>query len=82
MQQKGCELFHDGGHYHIETSPSIWSANQWTGFYMITASAMKELNDISNHFLDLAVYTDIFTLSLLFNLDSDYDHVTQRVKRS
>ena len=43
---------------------------------------MKELNDISNHFLDLAVYTDIFTLSLLFNLDSDHDHVTQRVKRS
>ena len=43
---------------------------------------MKELNDISNHVLDLAVYTDIFTLSLLFNLDSDYDHVTQRVKRS
>ena len=36
-------LFHDGGHYHIETSPSICSANQWTGFYMTTASVMKEL---------------------------------------
>ena len=35
-------LFHDGGRYHIETSPLICSANQWTGFYMITASAMKE----------------------------------------
>ena len=29
--------------YHIETSPLICSANQWTGFYMITASVMKEL---------------------------------------
>ena len=36
--------FHDGGRYHIETRPSICSANQWTGFYMITASIMKELN--------------------------------------
>ena len=34
---------HDGGHYHIETSPLICSANQWTGFYMITASVMKGL---------------------------------------
>ena len=31
--------------YHIETSPLICSANQWTGFYMITASVMKELNE-------------------------------------
>ena len=29
------QLFHDGGRYHIETSP---------GFYMITAPVMKELN--------------------------------------
>ena len=29
--------------YHIGTSPLICSANQWTGFYMITASVMKEL---------------------------------------
>ena len=37
-------LFHDGGRYHIETSPFNCYANQWTGFYMITASVMKELN--------------------------------------
>ena len=37
------QLFHDGGRYHIETSPLIYSANQWTGFYMIMASVMKEL---------------------------------------
>ena len=24
-------LFHDGCHYHIETSPLICRANQWTG---------------------------------------------------
>ena len=36
-------LFHDGGRYHIETSPLICSANQWTGFYMLTASVMKVL---------------------------------------
>ena len=35
--------FHDGGRYYIETSPLICIANQWTGFYMITASVMKEL---------------------------------------
>ena len=36
--------FHDGGRYHIEISPLICQANQWTGFYMITASVMKGLN--------------------------------------
>ena len=33
------ELFHDEGPYHIETY-----ANQWTGFYMIGATVMKELS--------------------------------------
>ena len=37
------ELFHDGGPYHIETSPLIYTANQWTGFYMIGLSAIKVL---------------------------------------
>ena len=38
--------------YHIETSPLIYSANQWTGFYMITASVLKGLkkNHHSRHF--------------------------------
>ena len=31
------------GFYHIETSPLINSANQWTVFYMIGTSIMKEL---------------------------------------
>ena len=29
--------------YHIETSPLICRANQWTGFYMIKVFVMKEL---------------------------------------
>ena len=37
------KLFHDGGRYHIETSPLICSENQWTGFYTITVTVMKEL---------------------------------------
>ena len=37
------KLFHDGVHYHIETSPLFCGANQWTGFYTITTSVMKEL---------------------------------------
>ena len=32
--------------YHIGTSPLIRSANQWAGFYMITASVMKGLKYI------------------------------------
>ena len=30
--------------YHIETSPLICRANQWTGFYMIATSVIKELS--------------------------------------
>ena len=37
-------LFHDGGPYHIESSPLICYASQWTGFSMIGTSVMKELN--------------------------------------
>ena len=37
-------LFLDGVSYYVETSPLICSANQWTGFYMIRTSVMKELS--------------------------------------
>ena len=40
-------LFHDGGPYHIETSPFICRENQWVGFYMTATSVMKELNKIA-----------------------------------
>ena len=35
-------FFHGGGPYHIETSPLICRANQWTGFYMIETSVVKD----------------------------------------
>ena len=38
--------FQDGGRYHIETSPLICSANQWTGFYMTTGSVLKGLKPL------------------------------------
>ena len=37
------KLFHDEGLCHIETSPLILSANQWTGIYMIETCVIKEL---------------------------------------
>ena len=43
---ENIELFHDGGHYHIETSPLICSAYQWAGFYMIGTSFIKELKTL------------------------------------
>ena len=42
------ELFHDRDCYHIEISPLICSANQWTGFYIMMASVMKELKYSEN----------------------------------
>ena len=43
-------FFHDGLTYHIETSPLIYSANQWTCFYVAGTCVMKELTEfhISN----------------------------------
>ena len=37
------QQFHEGGPQHIETNPLICSANEWTGFYMIGTSVIKEL---------------------------------------
>ena len=36
-------VFHGGDLCHIKTSPLIFRGNQWTGFYMIGTSVMKEL---------------------------------------
>ena len=41
--------FRDGGRYHIETSPLVCRANQWTGFYMITASVLQGLRKCSEN---------------------------------
>ena len=49
----------------IETSPLICWANRWTGFYMITASVVKELNArwwiLDRMYLSFAVSTAIST---------------------
>ena len=42
--QQCYKPFHDGGRYHIETNLLIYSALR-TGFYMLTASVMKVLNN-------------------------------------
>ena len=42
--QCNTQVFSDRGPYRIETSPLICRADQWTGFYMIGISVMKELN--------------------------------------
>ena len=63
-------LFHDGGPYHIETSPLIYRANQWTSFYVIGASIMKELTlcgicpvqKIQYSFLDEGCFRKTFKL--------------------
>ena len=36
------DIFHDGGPCHVETSPLTCSANQWTSFYKVRTSIMKE----------------------------------------
>ena len=48
VETEAYKLFHDEGHYHIETSPLICRENQWTGFYMIGTSVMKELKNLLN----------------------------------
>ena len=52
-QQISVSHFNDGGPNHIETSQLICSANQWTGFYMIETSVMKELIPFQANFLFL-----------------------------
>ena len=37
------KLFHDGVHYHIETSLLICRTNEWTGFCMIGTSFIQEI---------------------------------------
>ena len=41
--KKRHSLFYDGRLYHIETGPLICATNQWTVFYMMVTSIMKEL---------------------------------------
>ena len=57
---------HDGGRYHIETSTLICKSNQWTGFYMITATVMKELNINHMSFIFTGVVVRMCSVKKLF----------------
>ena len=46
------ELSHDGGPYHIETSPLIWRVNERTGFYTT--------GTLVNALLLVCIHQDIF----------------------
>ena len=51
----------------METSPLICSANQWTGFYMITASVMKGLNKLHETRLNtLLLFNTLTQLYIIF----------------
>ena len=39
------QLFHDGGSYHIKTSPLVSRVNPWTGFYIIGREDFPILNE-------------------------------------
>ena len=71
------QLFHDGGLYDIETSSLICSADQWTGFYIIGISVMKELNLRKRTLWSRGIYTSkyrcfaeyIFAWDQILNMD-------------
>ena len=75
-------MFHEAwSHSHIslkrltlpwETSPLIFSANQWTGFYMITASVMKELKTI-NIVNNIRAYIFCRKWKYVYNFNHRYD---------
>ena len=68
-------LFHDGDPYHVETSPLICIANQWTGFYMMGTSFMKELKC----FPYSLIASDSPILSLFFNI---LQHLQKNTKKT
>ena len=64
-QWRPNELFHDGRPYHIGTSPLVCRTNQWTGFYMIWTSVMKDLNNSSK--------LDFLSLKIKISCNWDYN---------
>ena len=65
-------LFHDGGPYHIEISPLICRANQWTSFYMIGTSIMKDFNNLHIWLISSPVWSQIFELVMFWPSDNNY----------
>ena len=52
--------FLDEGPYHIETGPLICNPNQWTGFYMVGTSVVKELLKLKKFILLKILYLASF----------------------
>ena len=73
------QLFHDGGPYHIETSPLICRANQWTYFHKIESSIMKELSTLRNY-TPSSARTVITTKLVQTKLKIPYDDMMQRLR--
>ena len=49
-------FFHDGDPYHLENSPLICSAIQWSGYCMTKTSTTKKLNVIKPQNLSIKSY--------------------------
>ena len=62
------KLFHYEGSYHIETSPLICSANQWTNFNVTRTSTMKEFYYM-NYLFQLSTNISQLTFISLLYLD-------------
>ena len=77
---KIIQLFHDGGPYHVVTSPVISSENQSTGFYIVGTSVNKRVNAIIN--LRLTLWTCFFVkyihkiLCLSQTISGQWSHFT------
>ena len=64
-------FFYDGSPYHIETSPLNCKANQWTGFFMIGTSIIKELKHVN---VKKRLYKKIIHSHFIVRLD----HITRK----
>ena len=65
------KFFHDGGPYHIETSPLNCKAKQWTGFFMIGTSIIKELKHVN---VKMRLYKERIHSHFIVRLD----HITRK----
>ena len=69
--------------WNIETSPLIFSANQWTGFYMKTAFVMKGLSwNLVLRLIRIWMYNSmaVFTFSVLDGKHPFWANLVQKIK--
>ena len=62
--------FHDGGPYHIKTSPLFCYANQWAGFY----NSLKKSMEV--HFDRSKIFIFIFTTHVTSIYEKKFDRST------